>query len=186
MSTVDLEQWVNKPAKVTFKNGNTFLDAIQRVQGTCYYSYAFNRRTYTRSGLYWISDPDHKWTIVSIEENLMTTTNLQKQIEETQKHLEALQQELKKQQNQERFNQEFFTPLNTPQNANACLTILKTKSSVSLKTAFSWSDTPQGYSHWKNIHDNCSTFNDADFDAIKTWIINYLIQLRSEGKMVFS
>lgn len=184
MSAVDLEQWVNKPAKVTFRNGTTTVGTIQRIPEAKVYPYALNNKAYTCSGIFWTFNPE--LNIVSIEENPMNTTKLQKQIEETQKHLEALQQELKKQQDQERFNQEFFTPIKAPESANACLTILKTKTSDSLQSAFLWDATPQGYSYWSSISDNSSDFSDDDFNTIKTWLVNYLIQVHSEGKLVFT
>lgn len=110
------------------------------------------------------------------EEITMSTKEILNEINKTQIQLNKLQEQLKQAEAQEKFNSEFYTPIAGEDQYKKCLRFLKTKSHTLLIYCFTWEQTPQGIGYWSDIQRGKKDLSVSDYEQIKDWVINYLIQ----------
>ena len=177
--TINLEDFVDKKVRVTLRDTKIREGTIK------YYTNEHNRKVFfLRTSHYNLNDfdkegnnkYDSKLNIIHIKELSMNTKDILTEINKTKVQLHLLEEKLKQAEEQEKFNSEFFTPIAVHGEYVNCLTFLKTKDMNYLGGCFNWDKTPQGKNHWANISDKVFRPSNADFQQIKDWVINYLIQ----------
>ena len=184
--TINLKEWANKKAKITFRSGKEYEVTIHPVHPALHLPHVYwvdpIGSHYNANGTrYHI--PSIQSQIIKIEPITMNTKELQKQIEQTQLELNKLQEELKKAEEQEKFNSEFYTQFEDEISLNYALRFLKENNILHLEGAFTWSETPQGENYWVlrvygDGFQNKTEITQEVIQQIKDWVINYLIQTK--------
>lgn len=178
--TINLADWVGKRCTITLscrrKHTGTvkfdkddslyFFECDSGWKFIGYYQYGSN-------GFYAFS---REYQIVHIEEIKMNTQQISEEISKVQAQLESLQVKLKQAEAQEKFNSEFFTPIEENSEYLYCLKFLKTKDVDCITGGFDWANTPQGYAYWNDITVKNKSLDKSDIQQIKDWVINYMIR----------
>lgn len=177
--TINLEDWVDKKVKVTLTDGRIYEGIVKFFSGE-----GKSKKFFIRSSNCDLVNFDGEGNnvyhlnsnIIHIQELPMNTNEILDEINKTQIQLNKLQEQLKQAEAQEKFNSEFYTPIEDRSEYEFCLKFLKTKNVDCIGGCFCWDKTPQGKNHWANILDKVTLPYNSDFQQIKDWVINYLIK----------
>lgn len=176
--TINLEDFVDKKVKVTLRDTKIREGIIK------YFTNERNRKVFfIRTSNYDLGDfdkegnnkYDSQFNIIHIKELSMNTQQISEEINKVQAQLESLQVKLKQAEAQEKFNSEFFTPVEEISEYIYCLKFLKTKDVDCITGGFDWANTPQGYAYWNDIAVKNKSLDKSDIQQIKDWVINYMI-----------
>jgi len=178
--TINLKEWIGKNVKVTLRNGLSCNATIQQVTNNMYLyelpNFGFCNNLYTSNGRHYRYYDQSSYEIICIEELTMNTNDILTEINKTKVQLHLLEEKLKQAEEQEKSNSEIYTPIEDNSGYKYCLKFLKTKNVACIGGCFDWDKTPQGSNYWVNISDKVTRPSDDDFQQIKDWVINYLIQ----------
>lgn len=176
---INLEDFVDKKVKVTLQ------DTKIREGIVKYFTNERNRKVFfIRTSHYDLVDFDQEGNnryhphsnIIHIEELPMNTNEILNEINKTKVQLHLLEEKLKQAEKQEKFNSEFYTPIENNSDYEYCLKFLKTKDVKYIYGCFDWSKPPQGVRHWNDVVTKNKFFDKSDIQQIKDWVINYLIK----------
>ena len=176
---INLEDFVGKKVKVTLTDGRIYEGIVKFFSGE-----GKSKKFFIRSSNYDLVNFDREGNnvyhlnsnIIHIEEIAMSTNEILTEINKTKVQLHLLEEKLKQAEAQEKFNSEFYTPIEDSSEYEFCLKFLKTKNVDCIGGCFCWDKTPQGIGYWDQVRTKNKSLDKSDIQQIKDWVINYLIQ----------